>query len=212
VQIPAAAKKTPALFKNEFNVVFTDDAFFRFFPRQWLAGTQKGALQQPFRWCSVKQCQKVLSGFKLQYHHWPRIIYNDSIQTTVSGVVSNVKGNTDFTFDAFISLTTARATGLKNNFGLENWGSTNSASQLFVKLVPGTTPVQVHEQLKKLLKKYQPNSNKDAKIRPTGRYSHCMTCTLMPRMVSYGVPLASKTMLYGWRLQRCSCSVSCINL
>jgi predicted permease len=126
-----------------------------------------------------------------------RIIYNDSIQTTVSGVVSNVKGNTDFTFDAFISLATARATGLKNNFGLENWGSTNSASQLFVKLAPGTTPVQVHEQLKKLLKKYQPDSNKDAKNTADWSLQPLHDLHFNATYGSYGVPLASKTTLYG---------------
>jgi ABC-type antimicrobial peptide transport system permease subunit len=144
-----------------------------------------------------RQAKKYFPGLSYAAIIGRQIIYNDSIQTTVSGVVKDVSENTDLNFDQFISLATAQATGIKHNLGLENWGSTNSASQLFIKLAPGTPADKVHGQLKKLMKKYKPDENQDTK--------NTMDWTLQPlydlhfnaSYGTYGLPLGNRTTLYG---------------
>lgn len=68
---------------------------------------------------------------------------------------------TDFRFKEFISLATVMTTGLKDQFGGNEWGNINSVSQLFVKLKKGVTPQQVNAQFAGLRKKYSNNKSED---------------------------------------------------
>ncbi|MEJ7684806.1 MAG: ABC transporter permease [Segetibacter sp.] len=89
------------------------------------------------------------------------ITYNDSVRTTVSGIVKDLKEITDFTFKDFISLATIPVTGLKNNMGADSWESTNSASQFFIKLSPRTQPAQIEKQIEILKSKYRDKKQQD---------------------------------------------------
>jgi len=83
------------------------------------------------------------------------VIYEDSIKTTVTGVVADFKENTDFTFHDFISYATMKSDkDLKGQ--LTGWGGTTSSSQFFVKLLPATKISSVEKQMDDLLKKEQP--------------------------------------------------------
>jgi predicted permease len=199
VQIPAATNREPILFKNEFKMIFADEGYFRFFPRRWLAGSQKAALSQPFTVViSEAKAKKYFPKVSYADVIGRRIVYNESIQTTVTGVVADAPANTDFAFEEFLSLATVHATDLlKSDYGLEGWGSTSSASQLFVKLTPQTTPAQVHEQLKKLMKKYSPKNNQDVNITAEWALQPLRNMHFNGNYNSYFIPIASRTTLYG---------------
>ena len=198
VQIPVATKQEPVLFKNEFKMIFTDGAFFRFFPRQWLAGSQQSALSEPFT-VVISEAKAMKYFPKVSYTEiiGRRIIYNDSIQTTVTGVVADAPANTDLSFEEFLSLATVQTTGLKNDFGLEGWGSTSSASQLYVKLAPQAQPAQVHGQLKKLMKKYRPDDNMDVSNTAEWALQPLRDMHFNGNYNTYFIPVASRTTLYG---------------
>jgi ABC-type antimicrobial peptide transport system permease subunit len=84
------------------------------------------------------------------------IIYNDTIKTTVAGIVKDLDQKaTDFHFQEFISLATITKTALKEEFGAEDWTGINSNSQLFIKLKKGTTSKQIEDELPALRKKYR---------------------------------------------------------
>jgi hypothetical protein len=88
-----------------------------------------------------------------------QIVYDDSVTATISGIVKDLKKNTDFIFKEFISQSTIPATGLVNNYSWTDWTSTNGGSQLFVKLGTHTSVHSVEAQLKKILNKYSKGSN-----------------------------------------------------
>ena len=92
-----------------------------------------------------------------------QIIYEDTLKTTVTGIVEPFKGNTDLKFKDFISFITINSShALKDQVQPTEWGSTNSASNLFVKLSPKTTTSNIERQLNTLLKKHNPPKPEDA--------------------------------------------------
>jgi putative ABC transport system permease protein len=146
-------------FPTQDNIIFADSAYFILVGQQWLAGSPNTALSSPG---SVVLSE---SRAKLYFPNKPydqlmgaKIIYNDSIVAQVTGIVAdlNKQGNTDFTFQEFISL----ATMLDNQFIRKNmfwdqWGSTTSDQQCYVRLNEGTKPASVTTQLKAINKKYK---------------------------------------------------------
>ncbi len=66
---------------------------------------------------------------------------------TVSGVVERPTGYSDFYFQDFISLATVEHTNMKTRIPINDWGSTNSSSQLFVKLGKEVNPARFEEEL-----------------------------------------------------------------
>jgi len=161
VSVPVNSSVTPVVFKKQKNVVFVNEHYFNLFHYTWLAGSPKTSLQQPY--------QVVLSetNAKLYFPKWTaaevvgkEITFNDTVRTTVTGVVKDFTQNTDFTFKTFISRVTLESTSLKPNYWGE-WGSTTSSSQLFVKLSAGTSTAQVQKQLAQLHIKYDKPEPKD---------------------------------------------------
>lgn len=193
VQIPAAGKQ-PAFFKNESNIVFTDQNYFVLFPHRWLAGTP-AMLNVPFQVAlSESIARKYFPGIAFGSIIGRQIVYNDTLQLAVGGIVADWTENSDLTFNQFASFATMQASGLKDKFGLESWLGTALASQLFLKLAPQTTPEDVHGQLKKLMEKYSPENNKNGN---TARWS------LQPlndlhfnsKYGNYGLPMGNTGML-----------------
>lgn len=84
--------------------------------------------------------------------------YNDSLVLTVAGLVSRKEGNTDFEFTDFISYSTIEASWLKERFSPHDWQSTNSSSQLWIKLSDGTAKADIEKQMLELDKEYKKHS------------------------------------------------------
>jgi predicted permease len=197
IQVPVNGKKESLFFKTEGNIVFADANYFQLFPHRWLSGNME-SLQNPFQVViSEKAAKKFFPNTAYNEIIGRQIIYNDSITTSVVGVVNDWSQNSDFTFNQFISLATMKATGLKNNFGLESWGSTNSSSQLFIKLAKGTSVRQIESQLKRLMLKYNTNDNKDQKNTKAWKLQSLPDIHFNGTYGTYSLPVASKTTLYG---------------
>lgn len=163
VSISYPGTQSPAEFKKQTKIVYADEFYFRLLEYDWLAGSMQSALKDPFQVVITESRAKNYFG-NLSFTDiiGRQIIYNDSVKTTVTGIVKDPEQKaTDFLFKEFISLATVMTTGLKAHFGSDNWGSINSSSQLFVKLSEGTTPEQVEAQLPGLRKKYRDPSRED---------------------------------------------------
>ena len=197
VQIPETGQESAVVFKKEDNIAFTDDNYFRLFPHKWLAGSADGALQQPFATViSEKIAKKYFPQAAYQAILGRQIIYDDSIRTTVQGIVQDWTTNSDLVFNQFISLATARHTNLKSEFAMDEWDRTHSSSQLFMKLSPQTAPSQVEGQIKKLTQKYRPDTrnkggNTDAlKLQPISNLHFDI------EYGSFGQPMGFKSVFY----------------
>jgi putative ABC transport system permease protein len=153
--------KAPAKFKNESNIVLADGRYFAVFPYKWLAGSARTSLNGPDELVLTSdQAKNYFPSLSYEQMLGKQVVYEDTLKMTVTGIVQKVKENTDFAFKDFISISTINAEKSLRDQITPNWGNTNSASQLFVKLLPQTTPADVQKQLNALLKKYNPQKEK----------------------------------------------------
>jgi putative ABC transport system permease protein len=147
----------PVRFKSQENMVLASPGYFKIFNYKWLAGSPKNALSAPNQVVlTSEQAKKYFSS--LPYSQMiGKIVTYDTIKTTVTGVVESFAENTDFTFHDFISYSTGTVNkDLIDQMQLKEWESTNSASQLFVKLLPSANVSQIEKQLNDILKKNSP--------------------------------------------------------
>jgi putative ABC transport system permease protein len=190
---------TQKRFKNEDNVILTDQRYFNIFNYTWLAGSAKTALNAPNQ-VVITSDQAAKYFPALSYNQMiGKIITYDTLKTTVTGIVQSIKENTDFTFHDFISYSTIDANkDLKGQLQLTEWTNTNSSSQLFIKLSSKTTIARVEKQLNDLLKK---NANKNPESKTYSQDFHLQKLEDLHFNANYGGfdagHVASKTTLYG---------------
>lgn len=149
-------------YKKQKDIVYADEYYFNMFSYQWLAGSAPNALQESFHVVLTESRAKTYFGSLSPGEIIGKeIIYNDSIKTTVSGIVRDIDAVTDFTFKEFISRATVEHTGLKDKMAWGAWGSNNGSSQMFVKLKNGIAPSTIEKQLVLLRKKYNVKKAED---------------------------------------------------
>ena len=142
-------RKIPSVEGDVFDdVVLAEPEYFEVFNYHWLAGNA-ASLNEPFHVVlSAKEAERFFGSTDWGDILGRTIIYDDSIRTTVTGIVQDFDQITDFKFKDFISYATARAAGLTQNLSLDNWGNFNSSSETFVKLDKGVSPARIEAQLK----------------------------------------------------------------
>jgi putative ABC transport system permease protein len=155
VTVPQGNDKTAQLFKNQDKIIFADSNYFSVFPHQWLIGNAKTSLQNPYNLVlsesRAKQYFPNLSPGKLI---GKTVIFSDTVRTTITGIIKDLQANSDFEYNAFISLSTISTSKLKPIYNWDQWNSINSNTQLIVKLSPGTQPAQINKQLASILKEH----------------------------------------------------------
>lgn len=135
-------------FKDPDFVVYTEPSYFKTFQYDWLVGDSNTALAEPnMVVLSQERARKYFPNQEIGNVLGKSLIYNDSIQTTVSGVVAGLNGRTDIVFEEFISLKTAATQDMTNAINEAGWDNTNSASQLFLKLAENTSVDNVQKTL-----------------------------------------------------------------
>jgi len=156
--------KDPLKLKGQDHITLADQNYFRIFNYTWLAGSRGNALDAPYHVVLTSDRAKLYFP-KLSYSQMiGKVVTYDTLKTTVTGIVEPLKGNTDFSCHDFISYSSAAPkTRLGNDLQLDQWGSTNSASELFIKLTPGTTAANMGKQVNALLKRFSPLSADEIK-------------------------------------------------
>jgi putative ABC transport system permease protein len=156
VSIFITGNQSPAIFRNQKNIIYADEQYFNLFKYDWLAGSPQSALKDPFQVVLTQSRAKTyFASLSLPEILGREIFYNDSIKAVVSGIVKDLDHVTDFTFKEFISRATLEHTGLKNEWNWDEWGSINSASQMFVKLAKKASQKQIENQLNGIREKYK---------------------------------------------------------
>jgi len=147
-------------FNNPEKVIYADPDFFKFLNYEWLAGNPASAIASPNRVILTEtRAKKYFPNKKYQDILGETLVYDDSVSTTITGIVANFKERTDFTFEEIISLETGKQSYLKDQIVDGNWNSTSSMTQLFVKLNNKNALPTVKKQLSDIAKK---NESKDA--------------------------------------------------
>jgi putative ABC transport system permease protein len=151
VTIPESNKT----FRKQGQVAFTDTGYFNVIPRRWLAGAMSAA---PYSVVLSKNLASVyFPGLSPEQVIGKMIFFDDSIHTTVTGVMDNLAGNSDFDKQCLISLSTIYNTPLGKDYQADEWGSYNSANQVLLKLSPHVQPAAVSRQVQALVKSHDTN-------------------------------------------------------
>lgn len=162
VTIPGGEVNQPIKISRQTDIIFADSNYFNLLSYRWLAGSQLSATDKPFQVVLTEERAK---------NYFPalapanilgkEIIYNDTIRVTVSGVVDDIREQTDFTFKEIISLPTIANSNLRNSYALHDWNGTDATSQLFIKLNKDIRTGNVEKQLLGLIGKYLVNQKQD---------------------------------------------------
>jgi ABC-type antimicrobial peptide transport system permease subunit len=146
--------------------IITGPQYFDIFKYHWLIGNAKTALNDPNRVVlSQKRAIKYFGNIPLEKMIGKEVIYQDSLQVNVSGIVKDWEENTDFGFTDFISISTATHSFLKNNIPTEDWSSLSPhRSMAFVKLASGTTAANVNERFATYIKQHVKLDNPGSKL------------------------------------------------
>ncbi len=161
VTVANAGQGSPRVFRKQTGIVYADTGYFKMFDYRWLAGSPTDALTGPFRVVLTRsRAQAYFPNVDPADIISRKITYEDSIAVTITGVVEDLNEITDFTFREFISIGTVEQSSLKTHWEWNNWGSVNSASQFFIKLMPGIAPAAIEGQLAQLRNRHRENKEK----------------------------------------------------
>ncbi|HWB26136.1 MAG TPA: FtsX-like permease family protein [Chitinophagaceae bacterium] len=197
VTIPKGNTEKPQIFRNQGDVIFTDEHYFNLLSYQWMAGSPKN-LNTPFKVVLTEdRAKQYFPSRDINAIIGKEVYYNDSIKTTVAGVIKSLTQNTDFIFKEFISLSTIPSSGLKENYGWDSWTGINGVSQLYVKLSKGTTEAAIEARFKTILKKYNKEANGDAKNTEEFKLQPLNDLHFNGTYGTYGRDVAHKPTLYG---------------
>lgn len=134
-------------FRNIEDVIVTDQAYFDLFEYQWLAGSSKNLSEPNYVVLTQSKATKYFPDSSPQQVIGKILWYNDDIPLKISGVVADLDQRTDFYFNEFVSLKTARNTFMDRQVNSEEWNGTNSSTQVFVKILPNIDLTVIQEQL-----------------------------------------------------------------
>lgn len=191
-----ALPNTDKVFGRSNEVTFADPDFFKIFPRKWLSGNPETALLQPESVViSEASMHKYFPGSEASDVLGQELMFvdSDSIYAKITGVIADYQENTDFFFKDFISLSTIRTEEQISWYGLHEWNSVNSSSQLFVKLSKGVSPQSVDEA-------FTPLIAKNMEAEENGEYATSFFTEPLAEMhfgQTYGSKGVSKTFLKG---------------
>ncbi len=143
------------IYKNTTDIIYTDASYFNFFNYRWLTGKPRSVLDNPNEVVLTStRAAKYFPKLSLDQIVGKTLIYNDSINVKVVGVVSAFKERTDLNFQEFLSYKTAISAGAENQVLNRNWNSTNSASQLFIIVQNNGMLPQIQQALDQLAKEH----------------------------------------------------------
>jgi putative ABC transport system permease protein len=150
---------------DNIRFVLTDSNYFSIFTYKWLVGSAASSLDHPFEVVLAEsQARRYFGAGPLGEMIGKEVVYDDSIQVHVSGIVQDWNKNTDFPYTDFISLSTARSSRLKNRFQPDNPNSARGNAWVwsFIRLSDNTTPGMVSAQLRTFVASHFPTSPLDS--------------------------------------------------
>ncbi|MDH7448141.1 ABC transporter permease [Aquimarina sp. 2201CG14-23] len=137
------------------NVIFTDKDYFDIFQYKFLAGNKATALSSPNNVVLTQsRAADYFPELSADEIVGKTLVYNDSLHIKVTAIVENFKERTDFIFEEFVSSPTLLKTRVRGNFINKNWNSTNSSSQLFVKVNQNANFEKIQEEFDALAQKH----------------------------------------------------------
>lgn len=164
ISVPDSRKAKPVVHKSPEGIIFADQNYFELLQYEWVAGSGKTALQQPNQVVlSTSGAALYFPGLKPEEIVGRELLIEDNMRCTITGIVKDLTGNTDFTFKTFISYSTLDKAGILMGDPL-SWSNTSGDSQLFIKLAPGVTAGKIETAIHTLFtKRHKPEQGDNSK-------------------------------------------------
>ena len=159
VTVPNATKNTknaPKVYKKDYSEgIICEPEYFEIFKYEWLQGNSKTALKTPNEVVlTEKEAESYFGKIPLEQILGKQLYFNDSLITTVTGIVKDLPNNSDFKFKNFISFKSIESKSWRKEFSLDDWSNTNGDSQAFIKLSKGTSIQSINRQFPIFLQKH----------------------------------------------------------
>jgi putative ABC transport system permease protein len=168
VTIPGDAGGKPTNFGIINSIAIVESQYFDIFRYRWLSGNAATSLNRPNSVVlTAERARKYFGDLNADEIVGRTIHYQDSLVVTVTGVVADWTGNSDFNFSEWISYATIPASFLKDEITLDNWDNINRSSQVMIKLAKGVNPTQFDAQFVDFAKRhFAPKSSFSAYLKP----------------------------------------------
>lgn len=128
--------------------VFTDPEYFDFFEYEWLAGSPATLKEAHTVVLTQSTAQKYFGDTSPSNVIGKELIYTDTIRATVTGIVADLKEQTDLIFTDFLSYATMlNNQHIRKSKNVDDWGTVNSSGQIFIKVAPENITVAKEELL-----------------------------------------------------------------
>ena len=153
VGIPGESAE-PKAFKKQRDIIFADEHYFNMFPYHWIAGSPKASIQQPHQVVLTESRARLyFPGLSPAEVVGKDILFEDTMRTTVAGIVKDLPNNTDLSFKTFIAKSM-----------LDTWNKDELGWQLFIKHAPNTSAARVQEQIVQLYTRHSPDAQSPDKL------------------------------------------------
>ncbi|HMH24708.1 MAG TPA: ABC transporter permease, partial [Puia sp.] len=150
--------KPPGMFdgriggSNYITTVIAEPGYFDIFKYDWLAGNAATALEAPFSVVLTEnRARQYFGKGPLDKMLGKQVIYDDSLNVNVSGIVKDWEKPTDLAFTDFISAGTLPGSFLRNTISQNSWGQADMSVWTFAKLRAGTPAARVNAQMATLV-------------------------------------------------------------
>ncbi|MFT3822903.1 MAG: ABC transporter permease [Chitinophagaceae bacterium] len=173
--IPGGENEKPKSFDDDASLVIAEPQYFDIFQYQWLSGNAKTALAMPNSVVlTAAKAQKYFGDIAPDKIIGQTIYYQDSLMATVTGVVADWTGNSDYNYSQWISYATIPVSFLQYEIKLDAWNEMNRSNQIMVKLEKNVQPSQIDAQFTAFTKRhYGPKPPLTASLKPlSGAHFH----------------------------------------
>ena len=188
----------PDVFKKQPDVIFTTADYFDMLPHQWLAGSLRTALTEPFSVVITEsRAHQYFPNTVISDIVGRQITYNDDLTATITGIVKDLEETTAFTSREFIAHATIAKTISHGNFMMDKWDDWMAYSTAYVKLLPANDKTGVEAQLDALFRKYNPSAKNDPNHQTNFRLQPLSDIHFNSDYASFSLRTAHKPTLYG---------------
>lgn len=147
VEIPKGPNGKPMKLNDAGDIAIAEPQYFDIFHYDWLSGNAATSLNRPNTVVLTSSKAKEYFGNLTPDKVIGKVFYyEDSMMVTVTGVVADWTGNSDYNFSQWVSYSTIQNSFWKNQLPVDNWHWLNHSSQVMVKLANGVNPAQVDSQ------------------------------------------------------------------
>jgi ABC-type antimicrobial peptide transport system permease subunit len=147
VTIPGGENEKTKSFDPDGSLAIVEPQYFDIFRYRWLSGNAETALAMPHSVVlTAAKAKKYFGDLDPDRIIGRTIYYQDSLIVSVTGIVADWTGNSDFNYSQWISYATIPVSFLKHEIKLDAWNEINRSSQVMIKLAKGVKPSEIDAQ------------------------------------------------------------------